>query len=77
MWESNPPGQLLATCIGVEDLGAHQHASIPIVGLVEITHLVYNTLKLSAIIKCNESAQKHVSICFTLYAKCATIDVNL
>ena len=30
MWESNPPGQLLTTCNGFEDRGAHQHPSTPI-----------------------------------------------
>ena len=29
MWESNPPGQLLTTCNGFEDRGAHQHPSAP------------------------------------------------
>ena len=34
MWESNPPRQLLATGTGVEDQGAHQHASTPMVVLL-------------------------------------------
>ena len=30
MWESNPPGRLLATHNGFEDRGAHQHPSTPV-----------------------------------------------
>ena len=29
MWESNPPGRLLAPLNGFEDRGAHQHPSTP------------------------------------------------
>ena len=35
MWESNPPGRLLAPLNGFEDRGAHQHPSTPMgVGIV-------------------------------------------
>ena len=30
MWESNPPGRLLAPLTGFEDRGAHQHPATPI-----------------------------------------------
>ena len=34
MWESNPPGRLLAPLNGFEDRGAHQHPSTPMGGCI-------------------------------------------